>query len=243
MAFNNGDATSRVSSIAGEAVSAAASELDLYDELLAFVEMSPEHQSLESDRSRRAAGDPAPEGAPLAPTAAEVTAQHAEADPGRPDSELVFFYEQPEAFDPHSLASDAPVEAAFVYEQAQESDNSNSATLESEAAVVIDFETSAQDDGSSVTDGQRGPRLNTGDLLASLNVSPMSPFTGALSKGVCLACGEIAGADDLFCVSCGIFIDEIASTFPPDPSCSECTFAVVADEVFCPACGSTLTGL
>ena len=32
-------------------------------------------------------------------------------------------------------------------------------------------------------------------------------FTGALSSGVCIACGAESGTDDLFCIACGSFIE------------------------------------
>lgn len=32
-------------------------------------------------------------------------------------------------------------------------------------------------------------------------------FTGALSGGVCIACGTESGADELFCIACGVFIE------------------------------------
>lgn len=32
-------------------------------------------------------------------------------------------------------------------------------------------------------------------------------FTGDLSGGVCIACGAESGADELFCIACGVFIE------------------------------------
>jgi predicted amidophosphoribosyltransferase len=63
-------------------------------------------------------------------------------------------------------------------------------------------------------------------------------FAGDLSLGVCLACGAESGADDLFCVSCGMFIDEIGSTPKSSPTCGECGQRVTTDEIFCPWCGA-----
>lgn len=35
-------------------------------------------------------------------------------------------------------------------------------------------------------------------------------FTGALSRGVCLACGAESSTDDLFCPACDVFIEDIS---------------------------------
>jgi len=34
-------------------------------------------------------------------------------------------------------------------------------------------------------------------------------FTGALSRGVCLACGAESSTDDLFCPACDVSIEDI----------------------------------
>lgn len=71
-------------------------------------------------------------------------------------------------------------------------------------------------------------------------LSPDFPFTGALSRGVCIACGAESGADDLFCITCGAFIDEVSSTLTFNPTCTVCGLGIAADEIFCPRCGSVL---
>lgn len=81
-------------------------------------------------------------------------------------------------------------------------------------------------------------RSRTGPLLAGLSAFADFVFAGDLSLGVCLACGAESGADDLFCVSCGVFIDEIGSTPKSNPTCGECGQSITADEIFCPWCGA-----
>ncbi|HLF84040.1 MAG TPA: zinc ribbon domain-containing protein, partial [Blastocatellia bacterium] len=83
-----------------------------------------------------------------------------------------------------------------------------------------------------------GPRPS--GPLSGLNLTPDFVFTGALSRGVCLACGAESAADDLFCITCGVFIDEIGSTLPAKPTCGECKQGIAPDEIFCPWCGSVL---
>jgi hypothetical protein len=71
--------------------------------------------------------------------------------------------------------------------------------------------------------------------------SPGPVFSGAPLRGACGTCGAEATSDDLFCMSCGGFTDEIASAPPIDPNCHECGLSVAADEIFCPGCGALLT--
>ena len=88
------------------------------------------------------------------------------------------------------------------------------------------------------TDDVRTPFVRPSGPLSGFNLPPEIVYTGALSPGVCLACGAESGADDLFCVTCGVFIDEIGSTLPANPTCGECDQRIEEDEIFCPWCGS-----
>src|SRR5262245_56817895 len=76
--------------------------------------------------------------------------------------------------------------------------------------------------------------------LASLPANDQLTFSGSLTKGVCLACGAESGADVVFCVTCGGFIDEVESTIKAEPACTECGERIATDEIFCPACGAVL---
>jgi len=88
------------------------------------------------------------------------------------------------------------------------------------------------------TDDVRTPFVRPSGPLSGFNLPPEIVYTGALSPGVCLACGAESGADDLFCVTCGVFIDEIGSTLPANPTCGECDQRIEEGEIFCPWCGS-----
>jgi len=76
--------------------------------------------------------------------------------------------------------------------------------------------------------------------LAGLPANDQLTFRGSLTRGVCLACGAESGADDVFCVTCGGFIDEVESTIKVEPACAECGERIATDEIFCPACGAVL---
>lgn len=189
MEFNKTDAAIPASSTSAEATSTVAGEIDLYEELKAFAELSPEEQRRLAERLENAAAEKASQSLPAEPVLTQL---------------------------PMLEAADAPfprraVESVSVYQGSKE-------PVE---AHPRPFEIS-----------------NTSGPLTELS-SPLL-FTGALSRGVCLACGAESGVDDLFCITCGIFIDEVGSTQPPNPTCAECNLRIVADEIFCPGCGSLL---
>ena len=134
---------------------------------------------------------------------------------------------------------------------AQASSEADSSTAKVEPSGSLEMPSSTTPEGSDDSaDSATKPetrtsipqlydRSRTGPLLAGLNVVPEFVFAGDLTLGVCLSCGAESGADDLFCVSCGVFIDEIGSTPPKSsPSCGECGQIVAADEIFCPWCGA-----
>ncbi len=91
---------------------------------------------------------------------------------------------------------------------------------------------------SSVEDVESPEVSRASGPLFGLSANSELTFTGALTRGVCLSCGAESGADDVFCVNCGAFIDEVDSNSKAKPACSECGEPIVAEEIFCPSCGS-----
>lgn len=92
--------------------------------------------------------------------------------------------------------------------------------------------------------GQSNPRV-ADEFSAGATLSEMDPqyvFTNALSGQACCGCGAQSEADDLFCMSCGAFLNGVESALPFDPNCTDCSGEVQPDEIFCPWCGSTLSG-
>jgi hypothetical protein len=193
MVSNNNEAGLNVGPIETHAGSSAAGEIDLYDQLIAFAELSPEEQRRSVDRPRTASVEK-------------------QTDP---------LYAEPVPIDrtTNPLEVETTERVARVVSQ---SEKTNAYGEISESSPEL-FE------GSSPS----GP-------LSSLSLPPNLVFTGALSRGVCLACGAESGEDDLFCMTCGVFIDDIASAPPLNSACSECSFGIAADEIFCPQCGTVL---
>lgn len=73
------------------------------------------------------------------------------------------------------------------------------------------------------------------------NLNPEFPYTGSLSAGICLGCGAESGAEDLFCATCGTFVDEVGTGHSSNSKCAECGMVFSTNELFCPGCGAVLT--
>jgi len=73
------------------------------------------------------------------------------------------------------------------------------------------------------------------------NLNPEFPFTGSLSAGICLGCGAESESEDLFCASCGTFVDEVGTKRSSNSKCAECGMVSSANELFCSGCGAVLT--
>jgi len=74
----------------------------------------------------------------------------------------------------------------------------------------------------------------------SFCVGSKAEARGVLSRGVCLSCGAESEAEDLFCVTCGTFLDEVASALPLNQNCADCGLRISIDDIFCPGCGAAL---
>ena len=228
MKLNHNDAAVRDESINAQTRSSSG-EIDLYDDLTAFAELSPEDQmrlvdrpeksSTETEKTSAEGEHPSPEPllapAPIEPVEAEKTPAERE----QTSAETAAKHPSPEPV--LALAQIEPVEAKATALRAQ----------------------SASDAGSSNASVERS------EVRPEVFVRPSGPlgsltrgfvFTGALTRGVCLACGAESDADDLFCITCGVFIEEIGSTLPVKPTCAECKQGIAPDEIFCPWCGSVL---
>ena len=231
MKLNHSDAAVRADSINAQAGSSSG-EIDLYDDLTAFAELSPEEQMRLVDRPEKRSTESEN------PSAEEVEEEHPSTEP---------------------LLAPAPIEPVESETTPAEAEKTSAEKAEKHPypepvlarAPIEPFEAeptalpaeSAPDAADSSASDERGK------VRPELFVRPSGPlgsltrgfeFTGALSRGVCLACGAESDADDLFCITCGVFIDEIGLTLPVKPTCAECKQGIASDEIFCPWCGSVL---
>lgn len=230
MEFNKNEAAIFAGSATVAAAGPSAGEIDLYDELIAFAGLSPEEQ-------RRLLARPKKSGEEAA--AHPYSRSDSAPNTSRPVEGEVTELQAKTISEPD--ASFAGGEISEVSSEASEgSSSSGSPALLSLTAAqrLSDSEDSAANVETNEVSPQLFDRSRTGPLLAGLNVFGDFVFAGDLSRGVCLACGAESAAEDLFCVSCGVFIDDIDSTPKSSPTCDECGQSVTADEIFCPWCGA-----
>ncbi|SRR6266404_4264993 len=231
MKLNHSDAAVRAGSINAQTGSSSG-EIDLYDDLTAFAELSPEEQMRLVDRPEKTSAETEK------PSAQEVEEEHPSTEP---------------------LLAPAPIEPVESEKTPEETETTSAEKAEKHLSPEPDLalapiepvqaEASALLAKSASDAADSNASVERSEVRREVFVRPSGPlgsltrgfvFTGALSRGVCLACGAESDADDLFCITCGVFIDELGSTLPVKPTCGECKQGIASDEIFCPWCGSVL---
>lgn len=223
MELNKNDGEVCTDSIHPQAGEESAGEIELYDELIAFADVSPEALvRLESG------SEPSPE--PLEGSADYKVQAHAK-------------FEMAES---ESLAAETP---STTWEEAEQNASADWTPTDSPIQSVESVTTApagetdcdsevleeSSDTGALPVEGPGPSGPSSG-----LSVPQEIVYTGSLSRGVCLACGAESGADDLFCLACGDFVDGVGSTLPSSRICGECKERIDAEEIFCPWCGSAM---
>lgn len=224
MQFDANLAPARAHPLPGPSGSLGA-EIDLYEELLAFAEMSPEEQRLYF---------------------AEAKSESEPPQATRPSIPESVAPEAIESLDPEPMESRGP-------EPIESPDPESMESCEPEALERIDLEIVSPSAESVVAYSDSTPwdeevevtepafELSDGsDPLVDLDLD--GGFSNVLPGKDCLACGAESGADDLFCMSCGSFLNGVASNSPSNPVCADCNQSITIDEIFCPWCGSVLAG-
>jgi hypothetical protein len=231
MEFNKNEAAIHAGSSTVEAAGTGAGEIDLYEELIAFAGLSPEEQQRLLARPKKSV-----EEAVEPPYSDSVSTHNTSSSVEIEATEL----EAETISEPDDAIADG--EISKISSEASEGSSLNGSLAVpslTTAQSPSDAEDSTANREMSGVSAPLFDRSRTGPLLAGLNVIPEFVFAGDLSLGVCLACGAESGADDLFCVSCGVFIDEIGSTPKSSPRCGECGQSITDDEIFCPWCGAS----
>jgi len=155
-------------------------EIDLYDDLAAFERLTPDEQA-------RLAVHPAITAA-KEDSAIKDSAQSAECntDSGKLST----------SFEETHIGDDLIEAGTLISEQIQPEQPGYASTVQT---FNVDENSEAKETGSDVPVTTSGP---LGGLDSDVE------FTGALSRGVCIACG--AESSDLFCLACGLFIEDIS---------------------------------
>ena len=211
-----------------DAQTGASGEIDLYGELTAFAELSPDEQRRLLDRPKPRSDENSPP--------AQGTSDLVPVGDVVPSNEIV-------------PASDLVPTTEFVpREESLTQTAPESVTTEAIDSVEAEAVQPSPESGSGLEDPTAS--VEPPGVRADVFVRPSGPlgsitkgfvFTGALSRGVCIGCGAESGTDDLFCIACGVFIDEISTTRPVRLTCVECQQSISTDEIFCPWCGASLT--
>jgi hypothetical protein len=180
MKRNNSEAAVYTESV--EVQESSSIEVDLYAQLTAFEELTPEEQAPPPVYPEIKAAEENPEENPAEENPAEEVAQSNENE-----------FEAAQMFFGRSISE--PVES-----------DASDPEMDSAAAAQSDVEEGPQatDAGSDVFVKPGGPLENLESLDGGIE------FTGALSSGVCLACGAESSTEDLFCLACGVFIEDIS---------------------------------
>jgi hypothetical protein len=111
-------------------------------------------------------------------------------------------------------------EISTAEENPPEDDNDDSFETASESSIneqVLTLEQKSDIDTASTFEtpiDEKG--IDANQIQSDVSVKPNGPlesfegnmFTGDLSRGVCLACGAESTTDDLFCLACGVFIED-----------------------------------
>lgn len=208
MQFDANLAPARANPLAGPSGSLGA-EIDLYEELLAFAEMTPEEQRLYFAEAK-SESEPTPATRPSIP---ELVAPE-------PIESL-----DPEPMESCELEPLDAIDAEIVSKSAE-------LPIADSDSTPWDEEVEAIEPTVELSDGS--------DPLVDLNLD--GGFGDVLPGKDCLACGAESVADDLFCMSCGSFLNGVASNSPSNPVCADCNQGITIDEIFCPWCGSVLAG-
>lgn len=196
MDLNPNHARIRVESGALYPVAAVADEINLYDELLTFSEMSSEERGLKA----RDIHQPQPVDQTDRLKSGSISTQPLTQDRSRIE----------------------PQQTQPLLHDHAEMDAGHNAPAHTESEPEIQ------------------PKAEFGDSGPFGALDSQFQYNGSLTGGTCLGCGAESGAEDLFCITCGAFVDVADSPRVSKLVCAECGLDSSADEIFCPECGSVI---
>ncbi|HET9533543.1 MAG TPA: hypothetical protein VFQ92_24530, partial [Blastocatellia bacterium] len=178
-------------------------ELDLYDELMSFTDLTPEQQEndVRLHESEMVVSAPQPE--PEAETAQAETAAPA---PQAPETSRPTF-----SSDGITRAATISVYKSPARSAEDESSNQSFIVLDAEE-ILAENEMESLMDGPVAEDEEISAEVNeTLSATGPLEVQ-FSPAAGeARPQAACRACGYESDGEDMFCLGCGLLLSESAS--------------------------------
>jgi hypothetical protein len=225
-------------------------ELNLYLDLLAFSEMSPENQLADREQHRNVTPDP------VFQSPAEFPGFVATDDPfdgilsSNETSEHLLesqvFDSLPEPLEAEPLGCDPPAflepeaTADPVFEFLHEGEQLEAAApVDAPAPTIVTADLSPRAVEANDMFRASGPLSLSGLLFDPA----LKSSAHIVSLVFCTACGSEADAEDMICLACGTFIDErgadeAARDGSSELVCGDCGLVVATGELICPACGT-----
>ena len=202
------------------------SEMDLYNDLLVFSDLSSEEQEAAMTR-------PAPSSIIelSAQTPVEIIEPIAISESQQPIENDAFFFD--------TLKQPAIEEAAIEIAEERAARVIEEKVIEekaSEPPVFAPLQARAFDQSGSLD-------FNLAEILRVTGPLPsLSTKQAAASVlSVCPECGSSADTEEMFCITCGGLLEEAPAAAKAVLSCDDCGSIVESDEIFCPSCGSVMS--
>lgn len=229
-------------------------ELDLYSDLSAFILLPPDQQSVETEPALAEQEPEALQESNDLPVIDQAEDFNCEQVVAAPPVEPVSEWFSDASLDAEELSVAAPavetveeffLEPELIEEKAEpaldlESVEATELVIESVEDVVKDFEEVSH---KAEAKGEAGAHtfLATGDLLKALNAFSDDLLVSVIgeSRGVkCPECGTRCDSEEVFCVSCGGFLNGLETGPKAGYTCDDCWTAIDPGELFCPSCGA-----
>jgi len=222
-----------------------ADEIDLYDDLIAFCNLSPEEQRKESAPRLTITSEHESKTANQFFYADLAASNESILEPVMEQQDRDFELIEQSSFDLTDQPGLRPLEESPTY-----SIEDFPFELPDEPAFQKESETSSKPIETGEPPKKKSDYLDLDYLLRV--TGPLAAFAAtanaASSLLACKDCGSRASGEDMFCVTCGGLLDqpepsEAAAVVLIKAACESCDSPVEDDEIFCPSCGAVLEGI
>jgi hypothetical protein len=245
MEIKSTDSSSRLNQDQQEAGLNTTGELNLYFDLLAFSELSPEEQLADRERLKDASYNQVLETGIEFPGFVEAAGTFdgvvASDEASEHALESLLAVEQPEheqreheqpACDPFALLEPtAEMDPVFEFLPVAE----QVATIKPNDAPL---QVQTTEPPAAPVEMNNLFRASGPLSLSGFLFDPTSKAAAQVMRiAVCATCGTESDGEDLFCAACGTFMDEATVNEPVGLACDDCGLIIATDELICPSCG------
>jgi hypothetical protein len=200
-----------------------ATELNLYDELVAFSELSFEQQLVDVKQSAERNGYEKQSNELACAEIGAVTGVVFDSEEATPMKAI-----NPKEIKPSAPPSFAELETVdffdeLIFDTAQTEIRDHRPALAEDKTIESRQTPRTLSNTSPLDDLWSGARVKTGPLI------------------MCQSCGNHSDAEDLLCIGCGEFFEHAEAGPNIAMNCSECDALIGNDDMFCSSCGAMLT--